>query len=454
MITGIRLRNFKSFREAAVPLDRFTVVLGANGAGKSNLFDALRFLKAIGQGRSVRDALEGRVAPGPTLAVVDGVRGGSSSAPYFGSDRPGFDLEVDLLAHGRRITYWVSVDTRRHRLVGEELRSPDRGGPYIYSTRPESGPLDPEPDGSAIPARFYKEQRGVNPKRDFSPYDFILTQFTGRKAESNLNEDVADAVRAERRAISPLELRPEVLRTYSTRGNAILGEHGENFAGAVADLLERAGEMTAYRPVSEGERATAQARLAAVLSWIDQVTPRGITSIRAESAPTGEVVFGVKESPFERVIPAPSLSDGTLRFAALAFAAIDPGPAQKTLVIEELENGVNPSRLPLLMQMLDQVTSADDTTQVIASTHSPAVLDSATDEIVQACVAVGWDVDTASSTVSRLVDLPGFTNALASGGMTLGEPADPRRREPSASPPCTGEEVRAPGYLRRLRGGS
>ena len=165
-------------------------------------------------------------------------------------------------------------------------------------------------------------------------------------------------------------------------------------------------------------------------------------------------MFGVKESPFERVIPAPSLSDGTLRFAALAFAAIDPGPAQTTLVIEELENGVNPSRLPLLMQMLDQVTSADDTTQVIASTHSPAVLDSATDEIVQACVAVGWDVDTASSTVSRLVDLPGFTNALASGGMTLGEPADPRRREPSASPPCTGEEVRAPGYLRRLRGGS
>ena len=57
-------------------------------------------------------------------------------------------------------------------------------------------------------------------------------------------------VRAELRAISPLELRPEVLRTYSTRGNAILGEHGENFAGAVADLLERAGEMTVLRLTS------------------------------------------------------------------------------------------------------------------------------------------------------------------------------------------------------------
>ncbi len=421
MITGIHLRNFKSFRDAHVPMGRFTVILGANGAGKSNLFDALRFLRAIGHGRSVRDALEGRTVAGPTLSVVDGVRGGSAAASYFGSDRTGFDIEVDLLVEGYVINYWVSVDTRLFRVVGEELRCDYRGGPYVFSTRPEVGPLDSDPDGPVIPARFYKEQRGVNPKRDFSPFDFVLTQFTGRKAESNLNEEVADCVRRELAAISPLELRPEVLRTYSTRGNAELGEHGENFAGAVADLLERAGEIRSHRQTSEAERQTARERLDGVLSWVDQVTPRGVDSLTAQSAPTGEVVFGLREAPFDRVISAPSLSDGTLRFAALAFAAIDPAPAQKTLVIEELENGVNPSRLPLLIQMLDQVTSVDDTTQVIASTHSPAVLDSATDDILSACVAIGWDDESASSTVSRLLDLPGYPEIRADGEVTLGE---------------------------------
>lgn len=427
MITQIRLRNFKSFREAAVPLGRFTIILGANGAGKSNLFDALRFLRAIGQGRSVREALEGRMVSGPTLAVADGVRGGSAAATYFGSDDHVFEISVDVLivADGidYRITYTVSVDTRLYRVVDEELSCDYFHGdvPYVFSTHPEVAPLDNSTDAPSIQARFYKKQRGVNPKREFSPFDFILTQFTGRKAESNDNDEVAQCVRDELAAISPLELRPETLRMYATRGNVTLGEHGEHFAAAVADLLERAGQLPSHRIYTDNERAGAQARLSAVLSWIDEVTPRGATSLTAESAPTGEVVFGLREGPFDRVIAAPSLSDGTLRFAALAFAAIAPPRGQKALVIEELENGINPSRLPLLIQMLDQVTQRDDDRQVIASTHSPAILDAATADVIESCVVVGWDDDAAASTARRLVDLPGFDAAIHDSGATLGD---------------------------------
>lgn len=227
-------------------------------------------------------------------------------------------------------------------------------------------------------------------------------------------------MRRELSAVTPLELRPETLRLYSTRGSSTLGEHGENFAGAVADLVKKS-QREPRSAAEEGVRSLAQTRLDAVLPWIDQVTPRGIGRIATQSAPTGEVVFAVQEAPFERLILAPSLSDGTLRFTALAFAAIDPDPGQKTLVIEELENGVNPSRLPLLVQMLDQVTGEGASTQVIASTHSPAVLDAAPPRVIESCVVVGWEDDEAHSVVRRLRDLPGIDSIVTEGGVPLGE---------------------------------
>src|SRR5438309_1850719 len=44
MITHIRIQNFRSFMEAEVDLQPFSLVVGANGSGKSNL---LKFFAAI-----------------------------------------------------------------------------------------------------------------------------------------------------------------------------------------------------------------------------------------------------------------------------------------------------------------------------------------------------------------------------------------------------------------------
>jgi predicted ATPase len=40
----LSLRNFKSFAEAEVHFENLTFIVGRNGAGKSNLLDALQFL--------------------------------------------------------------------------------------------------------------------------------------------------------------------------------------------------------------------------------------------------------------------------------------------------------------------------------------------------------------------------------------------------------------------------
>ena len=47
MIKEIRLKNWKSFRDAVLPIDPLTILIGANASGKSNAIDALEFLERV-----------------------------------------------------------------------------------------------------------------------------------------------------------------------------------------------------------------------------------------------------------------------------------------------------------------------------------------------------------------------------------------------------------------------
>jgi len=418
LIRSVKLYNFKSFTDAEMSFGDVSVVVGANGAGKSNLFDALRFLKAIGDGRSVRDAIEGHATPLATTVIVQGVRGGAESIVHFNSKPREFALTVKLLVEQDIIEYFVRIDAARYRVVQEELKSQLHPGSYVFSTKPETGPLEQDPESPVVIARFYKETKGLNPRREFSSHEFILSQFTSRRAESRLNEAVAEAAREEFSSIRPLELRPEVLRQYSPVGRSELGEHGENFAAVVWQLSRKAEFEDIQRRLEAQhgrnvQRSPAQDRLHTVVSWLSELTPRAVSSIGVESSPTGEVIFAVTEEPFEQSIPAPSLSDGTLRFAAFVLAAIGT-EGRQTLVIEEIENGINPARLALLIRMLEQATEGSSAVQVIASTHSPSVLQYASKKTIDSSLVIGWDADGCRSRPVSIKDLPEIEQILSS----------------------------------------
>jgi len=324
--------------------------------------------------------------------------------------------------------YYIEVDVASYRVTQEELRSRAHPGSYVYSTRPDTGALEQNPESPVVVARFHKGTRGLNPRRDFSPYDFILSQFTSRRAESRVNEDAAQAVRSEFASIRLLELRPEILRQYSPLGRSELGEHGENFAAVVWQLLEDARRRRVLRRrTANGEEQyeavtglpEARSRLDAINAWLRELTPMPIESIETVQAPTGEVIFAVKEAAFGNEIAAPSLSDGTLRFAALALAAVG-AEGRQTLVVEEIENGVSPSRLSLLIQMLEQTAETSKEIQVIASTHSPAVLDYASKNTIENSVIFGWNHEHMCSqpvAVGKIPHLEGATSDRSLGDL-------------------------------------
>lgn len=464
MLVRLHLKNFKTHRDAEIELAPLTLVLGANGAGKSNMFDALRFLKAIGDGTSIRDAIEGHASPALITPSIPGIRGGVSEVTTFGSGSTVFSIQVSMAVAGDLLEYQVAVDASKFVVVREELRSKRHPGLYVFSTHPDQNAPEQDLESPVIYAQFHKSSPGRNPKRQFSRYEFVISQFKERKAESRLNEAVADLARAELASIRPLELRPEVLRAYSSLGAGELGEHGENFAAIVERLAWEANAAETRREHSKrllnglrtsrerlragrDERHVAQAiepldnqiatleaelqmlggaegtseaeqRRNSINGWLSQLTPRAVQEVLVQRAPTGEGIVAFIEDGHSEPVSARSLSDGTLRMAALAFVTLSSS-GRRTLVVEELENGINPARLSLLIRMLERSVAESSDVQIIASTHSPGILDYASTETAGDAVVIGWDTAAMCSHPVRLRDLPALSSARKD--VTLGE---------------------------------
>ena len=60
MITYLKIDGFKSFQQFEMEFTPFTVIAGANAAGKSNLFDALKLLSDLADADKIQKAFRGQ----------------------------------------------------------------------------------------------------------------------------------------------------------------------------------------------------------------------------------------------------------------------------------------------------------------------------------------------------------------------------------------------------------
>ena len=117
-------------------------------------------------------------------------------------------------------------------------------------------------------------------------------------------------------------------------------------------------------------------------------------------------------------ISARSLSDGTLRFLG-ELTALLTAPPGSLILIEEIENGLHPARVHLLVELLTGLT-AERNVQVLATTHSPAVLGAlvnADPELAKAALIFGRVPDEPGTVVRRLGDLPHFEEVAQRRGI-------------------------------------
>ena len=107
------------------------------------------------------------------------------------------------------------------------------------------------------------------------------------------------------------------------------------------------------------------------MQWTRELTPMDVEDLKFLEDPAGRVHLVFRERG-GRETTAFSASDGTLRFLAMLAALLGPDPAQ-LYFFEEIDNGIHPSRLNLLVDLIERQTAKGET-QVIATTHSPELL--------------------------------------------------------------------------------
>ncbi len=66
MITSLQLIDFENFANETVRIGPFTVIVGTNASGKSNIRDGFRFLHGIGRGYTLNNGMDpcGEASPG------------------------------------------------------------------------------------------------------------------------------------------------------------------------------------------------------------------------------------------------------------------------------------------------------------------------------------------------------------------------------------------------------
>ncbi len=385
MIEHITIENFKSFKKVDLHLGALNLFIGTNASGKSNFFDALRVLQGIGNGFTISEILDGK-PKSATSEVWDGIRGGSPKACFAnGGDGGEVSISAEGKLSGKAWQYRISFSPSDGKVTQESLNA----GGEIYTSDgvPRNLPGDP-----VIRVKYYQGKKGTQPQLTFESARPVLGQFAKgngkwKKSDAELAEVVATLL-ANTQRVDP---SPAILRHYSQAHQIQrMGEHGENFAALVNTLCKEAKAKDAY------------------LTWLKQLRPTEVEDVGTLSGAVGEPLFMLKEGGKE--FPAPVLSDGTLRFAAITAAFFQPD-MPGIMTIEEIENGIHASRVRLLMELLRSRAKAGSP-QIMATTHSPIVLAWLQEAEYQTTFFCKRDEETGESKISPLPDIPHFSDVV------------------------------------------
>jgi predicted ATPase len=109
MITKLKLKNFKNFKQAEVTFGPVSVLVGANATGKSNVRDALRFLHGIARGYSLAEIIGEKYGEGGQLQW-SGIRGGTREACFSGESVFTVAIEMERKESGSRMETTYSYE--------------------------------------------------------------------------------------------------------------------------------------------------------------------------------------------------------------------------------------------------------------------------------------------------------------------------------------------------------
>lgn len=322
-VTRIKLKNWRNFQAIDIPLREVSYLLGPNASGKSNLLDALRFLRDISKPQ------------GGGLQAAVSVRGGMGKIRSLHAPRDGeVNIEIELASAIDTATEWRYIlgfksegkDGQRVLISDEQVW---RGHTRIFSRPDRNDQSDP-----ILLTQTGLEQIATNGQfRE-------LSEFFG--------------------SITYLHLVPQLLKfAQQIAGQNI--EHdpfGQGFLERMAQTPERT-------------RTARLRKISLALKWaVPQFEELRFTK-DASGRPHLEALYAHHRA-YAGWQSEEHFSDGTLRLIGLLWSLLDGTSLQ---LLEEPEISLNDAivrEIPLLLHRLQQ--GRRDKRQIILSTHSEALL--------------------------------------------------------------------------------
>lgn len=341
-IETIKLRNYKAFRSLELSrLPRLAIFIGANGTGKSTLFDVFAFLSEALIG-NVRSALANR-------GGFDEVRSRDSD----GNIEIELQFKLEISGRIRLVTYILEIGEEKGRpIVEREILRYKRGSygsPYHFLdfSRGEGTAIVNEEDFDKKDEELDRENQKLG-----SP-DILavkgLGQFDRFKAANAFrgfieNWHVSD--------FHITDARPTQEAGYAEH----LSVRGENLALVAQYMFEN------HRGVFNE-----------VLEKMARRVP-GVKKVEAKVTEDGRIVLRFQDGSFKDPFVARYVSDGTIKMFAYLLMLHDPEP-HPLLCIEEPENQLYPVLLP---ELLEEFRSyAEKGGQVFITSHSPDLINAA-----------------------------------------------------------------------------
>lgn len=353
-IREVKVAGYRSLRAIRFPVGQLTVFVGANGVGKTNLYRSLQLLQAAAAGSLARElASEG----GMESALWAGRRSGNKPAriklevglAIDGADRAGqilFEYDVEIgVAYSYEVEVGVRVSTAAAFPLEPQIKEEtlvDHGGRRPLSLLERRGPrataVDNDGRKHAVAAELLASETALGALQDpgrFADLDLVRRTMLDWRFFHDFRTDRQSALR-----------EPCLAVTTPT-----LASDGRDLA-AVFATLAHIREDTA-----DLDRA------------VDDAFPGSRLVV---PAPERTASFGLIMPDYpKRVFAAAELSDGTLRYLALAGALLGYR-LPSFIALNEPETSLHPDLLDPLARM---IVHAAQRTQIWVVTHSERLAD-------------------------------------------------------------------------------
>lgn len=341
-IETIRLKNYRVFQSLELTdLSALAVFVGANGTGKSTLFDVFAFLSESLQG-NVRSALANRGGFGEVKS--------RDSAGFIEIE---LQFRLEISGRNRLVTYRLEIGEEKGRPIIEReilrYKRGNHGSPYHFLdfSRGIGTAITNEEDFDKEDEELEREEQKLG-----SP-DILaikgLGQFDRFKAANAFRSFI------ERWHVSDFHIsdaRPNQEAGYAEH----LSARGENLALVAQYMFEN------HRAIFDE-----------VLHKMERRVP-GIKKVEARATEDGRIVLRFQDGSFKDPFIARYVSDGTIKMFAYLLMLNDPDP-HPLLCVEEPENQLYPTLLPELLEEFRLYGEKGG--QVFITSHSPDLINAA-----------------------------------------------------------------------------